>query len=221
MFLWISAVGILLLIGLRVYSVWMDRPAEGIKKHFQKEMTRAIVEFLAIVLSVTIGINFDEWQQDKQQKEQIVALLDVSVGEIRNSCAVNELFLQPYANLEEGQTVPENVAAIAKSNARCNLATIEKILDMESVMATISPGAYNTMCNCIDNAQIYYDRLQTLDNKTQGDEIRVQILGVNVHMEMLISVIELERRHLDGELTAEQVMVEYGDRWFDVNPYLD
>ena len=218
---WISGVGVFFLLVLRIWSVWMDRPAQEVKKHFKKEMIRAAVEFLAILLSVTIGINFDEWQQNKQQKEQIMALLEVSVGEINSSVSLNEFFLRPYENLEEGQTVSETAAGVLKSNAACKVASIEKILDMESVMVTLSPGAYNVMCNCIENAQKAFAYLQTLDYKTEANEIGTVTQSVNVHLQMLMSIIELEQRCLEGELSPEQVMIEYGDLWFDVNPYVD
>ena len=209
----ISAFGVLGLIGLRLFSFWQDRPEEGFKKFLAKEMTRTGAEFLAILLSVTIGLNLGEVQQNQQQKEQIRALLEVSVGEIESSLALNATYLQPFEKLKEGQTVSETAAGMAKSNAKCNVATIEKILDMESVMATISPGAYHTMCNCIDNAQLFYNRLQTLDYKTQSNEIGMHLRSVNLHLEMLISMVDLELCHLRGELTSEQVTPEFRKRW--------
>ena len=205
----LSAFGILGLIGLRLVSIWQDRPEDGFKKYLAKEMTRTAAEFLAILLSVTIGLNLGEIQQDKQQKEQIMALLDVSVIEIKGSLSANRIFYQPYAELEEGETVPANRAETLQTAAKCNTVTLEKILDMESVLSTITPSAYNFICVNIDSAQRSFDRLQTLDPETQSYQIGQEVRVINAHIEMMISAIELEQRHLKGELTPQQVSDAY------------
>ena len=52
----LSAFGVMGLIGLRLISVWQDRPEDGFKRYLAKEMARTVAEFLAILLSVTIGL---------------------------------------------------------------------------------------------------------------------------------------------------------------------
>ena len=56
--------------------------------------------------------------------------------------------------------------------------------------------------------------MQALDFQTQYDAARMYLKSLNADLEVVISVVELEMRHLRGELTPNQVVEEFEKQLF-------
>ena len=149
---------------------------------------------------LTVGCVFMLIQEKKENKQRTIALLEATKSEIEESYNLNSAFISKY---DEGNfTIGE-----LKYNASCNLSTLNKVLDNDMVIVTITPISYQVLCNNMDNANIFNDMRNNADN--EDGNIYTYVKGINSHLETILYEIDNEILYLKGKYTEKNVQNKY------------
>lgn len=123
-------------------------------------MTPAI-EFIVVVLGVTIAINFADVLETKSTNAKMMELLQLGSAEVIASYNVNEDFLSKY---QEGEIPIGEV----KANAKAKTQSLENILSSEGVMVSICSTTYVGLSNQIELVNAFYSTLEKLDMDSEA-----------------------------------------------------
>lgn len=201
MILLFSVVGIFVLFALKYFIDKKDNANIKVKEFIvSKKFLEAVTELIVIILGATIAINFTNIQEKKENKQRTIALLEATKSEIEESYNLNSAFISKY---DEGNfTIGE-----LKYNASCNLSTLNKVLDNDMVIVTITPISYQVLCNNMDNANIFNDMRNNADN--EDGNIYTYVKGINSHLETILYEIDNEILYLKGKYTEKNVQNKY------------
>lgn len=139
----------------------------------------------------------------KEIQEYVKNKYDLHVTNLyiaQESYNLNSAFISKY---DEGNfTIGE-----LKYNASCNLSTLNKVLDNDMVIVTITPISYQVLCNNMDNANIFNDMRNNADN--EDGNIYTYVKGINSHLETILYEIDNEILYLKGKYTEKNVQNKY------------
>lgn len=201
MILILSIIGILGLLFLEYYIYKRDNSNIKIRQFIlSNKFFEVLIELIIIVLGATIAINFSNLQEQKKDKEKSIALLKAAKVEIEESYNMNKHYISMYDEKKIG-------LGELKYNTSYNISTLNKIIDNDTVMVTITPLSYRIFCNNLDNANKFNTLLMKADAKDEN--IYRYVNAIDSHLENILFEINNEILHLKGRSTEKNLEKKY------------
>lgn len=174
---------------------------QGVKQFVKSEQLWSVIkEFLAVLLGVTLAINFTSAVEKKQTQEKVIKMLDSVTGEITAQILFNEGFLDSYNEDKISD-------AELRNNAKGSTALIESILNNDTVIVTTSSTMYSMMINNVD---IIQDLWSSVD-KASGDDLATTIKAINTHFKNILWAIQSETKYLQGKCSEDDLKKSYNE----------
>ena len=201
MILILSIIGIFGLLFLEYYIYKRDNSNIKIRQFIlSNKFFEVLIELIIIVLGATIAINFSNLQEQKKDKEKSIALLKAAKVEIEESYNMNKHYISMYDEKKIG-------IGELKYNTSYNISTLNKIIDNDTVMVTITPLSYRIFCNNLDNANKFNTLLMKADAKDEN--IYRYVNAIDSHLENIIFEINNEIFNLKGRSTEKNLEKKY------------
>jgi len=195
----LSIIGILVILLMQIILFKKENLDFNLKLFIKsKELLEVFKEFLVVLLGVTIAIYLTNIDSGNQNKNKVIALLEVSQNELDEAYTMNAFFIKQY----EERIID---ARTMKANIKNNNSVLRNVLENDTVIIIISPFTYSFLLNNLRSVDAFYNNLH--DNAINDNDIYTSVIALNKHIKVLIDAIDIGNDYLRGRCNGKDLLV--------------